>query len=98
MQVLTRISAQCHLQRDSLIKSIAYTHQIVSLYQVTGVGATWLAHNGGGDGYYTHGELTICVLSANSVAQTKPYTQSPNPEPVEIKNRVWLLLRHLLRS
>ncbi|MEH2449191.1 MAG: LssY C-terminal domain-containing protein [Nostoc sp.] len=97
-QITHHIDGNIDLQRDSLIKSIASTHQIVSLYQVTGVGATWLAHNGGGDGYYTDGELTICVLSANSIAQTKPYTQSPNPQPVKIKNQVWLLLRHLLRS
>ncbi|MBN3948083.1 MAG: LssY C-terminal domain-containing protein [Nostoc sp. NMS7] len=96
-QITHRIGANIDLERDNLINSIGNIHQIAQLYQVTGVGATWQGHNGGGDKYYTDGELTICVLSMNSIAQTKPLTLLPNPEPVNLKNEVWSWLRHYLK-
>ncbi|MBW4507638.1 MAG: LssY C-terminal domain-containing protein [Scytonematopsis contorta HA4267-MV1] len=95
-QITHHIDANIDEERDNLIKSIAQVNQIVSLYQVTGVGITWQGSNGGGDRYYTDGELTIGVLAKNNTPQTEPYTQASNPEPVKIKNQVWLWLRNLL--
>ncbi len=95
-QITHHIDANIDLERDNLINSLGKIRQISSLYQVTGVGATLQGRNGGGDRYYTDGELTICVLSINSIAQTQPFTQSPLPEPVKLKNQVWSWLRHYL--
>ena len=96
-QITHHIDADIDEERDNVIKSIDLTHQIAQLYQVTGIGATWVGRNGGGDRYYTDGELTICVLSMNNIAQTKPSTYLPSPEPVQFKNHLWSWLRHYLK-
>lgn len=96
-QITHHIDADLDQERDSLIQSLEQAHQIASLYQVTGVGATLQGHNGGGDRYYTDGELTVGVLSINNVAQPTSPQQSANPGPVEIKNRAWSWLSHLFR-
>lgn len=95
-QITHHIDANIDRERDNLINSLEKIKLISSLYQVTGVGATLQGRNGGGDRYYTDGELTVCVLSINSIAQTKPLVQSPLPEPVKFKNKVWSWLRHYL--
>lgn len=63
-----------------------------SIYQVTGVGITWQGRNGGGDWYYSDGELTVAVVAVNSAPQARSPQTLPNPVPVEAKNRAWSLL------
>lgn len=80
-------------ERDSLVEKLVSVEQVQSLYQVTGVGATLQGRNGGGDWYYTDGELTVAVLTVNNIPQIAPPRQK-NPEQVEVKNHLWSLLRH----
>ncbi len=94
-QITHHIDGNIDEQRDSLIQTLENAHQITSIYQVTGVGATLQARNGGGDAYYTDGEITIGILSQNNVTQATPPVESPNPPMVEAKNKVWSWLRHL---
>jgi hypothetical protein len=96
-QITHHIDANIDQERDNLIQSLEQAHQLASLYQVTGVGATLQGYNGGGDRYYTDGELTVGVLSINNAAQPVPPSQPLNPAPVEIKNRAWYWLNHLLK-
>jgi hypothetical protein len=96
-QITHHIDANIDQERDTFIQSLEKAHQIASLYQTTGVGATLQGDNGGGDRYYTDGELTIGVLSVNNTLQPTVPTQAPNPAPVEVKNRVWSWLSHLFR-
>jgi hypothetical protein len=70
--------------------------QVVSLYQVTGIGATLQAYNGGGDRYYTDGEMTIAQLSANNLATIQAPIQAPNPPAIQVKHQIWQWLRGLL--
>ena len=53
--------------------------------------------NGGGDPYYTDGELTGGVLSVESSAGNRPETLD-NPVAVQIKEQLWSVIRPLLRS
>ena len=57
-------------------------------FQVTGVGATLLGRNGGGDRYYTDGELTIGVLGKDQSRDGSP-SRLENPVPVQIKDQLW---------
>ncbi len=61
-----------------------------------GVGATVRGRNGGGDWYFTDGELTIGVLAPANVVRTAPPARLPNPVPVTLKNRVWSWMRAFL--
>ena len=47
--------------------SLAAAQELTRTFQVTGVGATLNGRNGGGDRYYTDGELTIGVISPGGV-------------------------------
>lgn len=96
-QITHRIDANIDEERDTLMSYLEKAHQISSEYQVTGVGATLQGRNGGGDYYYTDGEVTIGVLTANNQIQTAPVTKLPNPAPVEMKNKIWSSLRHIFK-
>ncbi|MEO8890815.1 MAG: LssY C-terminal domain-containing protein [Coleofasciculaceae cyanobacterium] len=93
-EVTHHIAADVDAERDSLVEKLVSVKQVQSSYQVTGVGATLQGRNGGGDWYYTDGELTVAVLAVNNIPQTTPPPQQKNPEQVEVKNHLWLLLRH----
>jgi hypothetical protein len=97
-QITHHIDGNIDQERENLVDSLAKTKQIVSRYQVTGIGATFLGRNGGGDRYYTDGELDVCVLSVDNIVRTQPYYQSSSPEAVKIKNKIWLWLRKLQES
>ncbi len=92
-QVTHHIESDVDKERDTFIQNLSGTQQVQSVYQVTGVGITWQGRNGGGDWYYSDGELTVAVLAVNSIPQATPPQTLPNPAPVEAKNRAWSLLR-----
>jgi hypothetical protein len=95
-QITHHIQADVDTERDTFVQNLSKAQQVKSLYQVTGVGATLYARNGGGDRYYTDGELTVVVVTDNSVPHSTPPTTLPNPILVETKNRAWSLLRRFL--
>lgn len=78
-QITHRIEANIDEERDTFMSYLEKAHQINSEYQVTGVGATLQGRNGGGDYYYTDGEVTIGVLTANNQIQTAPITFVTKP-------------------
>jgi len=97
-QITHHIAPDLDRERDTLVADVQGTGQVMRVYQVTGVGATLQGHNGGGDWYYTDGEMTIGVLSVNNAVQLAPPVHLPNPPAVTLKNRVWSWLRALLPS
>ncbi|GFE71988.1 LssY C-terminal domain-containing protein [Chroococcus sp. FPU101] len=92
-QITHHIDADIDKERDTLLHNLEQAHQLVSVYQVTGVGATWQGYNGGGDWYYTDGELSVGILSTDNIAQLDVPSHAPNPVSVEIKHRLWVRLR-----
>jgi LssY C-terminus len=97
-QITHHINGDIDAERDTLIQNLQQAKQLVSIYQVTGVGANWQGKNGGGDKYYTDGEITVGVISSNNVAQTTPPKTVANPPAVEMKNKVWSWIKHLGKS
>jgi hypothetical protein len=67
------------------------------VFQVTGVGATLLGRNGGGDRYYTDGELTIGDLATHE-SRSKSPDRLDNPVAVQLKDQLWSAIRPLLQS
>ncbi len=92
-QITHHIAPDIDKERDGLISDLVRGSHIGKLYQVTGVGSTLLGHNGGGDRYYTDGELTIGVLARGSQPE-----RLPNPPVVQIKDQFWAAIRPLLQS
>jgi len=92
-QITHHIAPNIDSERDGLMADLVRDSHIGKLYQVTGVGSTLLGHNGGGDRYYTDGELTIGVL-----ARGRQPERLANPPVVQIKDQFWTTIRPLLQS
>jgi hypothetical protein len=84
-------------ERDGLFADLRKGGWLTELYQVAGVGATMLEWNGGGDRYYTDGELSIGVLASVEARGQTP-DRLKNPVAVQIKEQLWSAIRPLLQS
>lgn len=96
-QITHHIGADVDRERDGLFADLDRTGRLTEEFQVTGVGATLMGHNGGGDRYFTDGELTIGVLG-KSPSPGGPPTRLANPVPVRIKDQLWSAARPLMQS
>jgi len=96
-QVTHHISPDVDAQRDELIADLVAAGRLTKIYQVTGVGATLFGWNGGGDRYYTDGELTLGVLAIEAVEVDRP-ERLPNPPLVRSKDQLWAAIRSLLED
>lgn len=100
-QITHHIAPDVDADRDLVIRDLSNAGMLVSTYQVSGVGPTLNGHNGGGDRYYTDGEVTIGVISPNASLVSAPPTMLSNPAATIFKQNVWSLglkLRDLLRG
>jgi LssY C-terminus len=95
-KITHHIAADIDAERSSTIASLERVQQITSLYQVTGVGATFQGYNGGGDWYYTDGEMTIALLATDNFPTNNAPIQAPNPPAVQVKHQIWQWLRKIL--
>jgi hypothetical protein len=96
-QITHHISPDIDAERDGLIADLTAAGALTKLYQVTGVGATIAGRNGGGDRYFTDGELTIGVLRKEGATGHAP-DRLENPVAVQIKEQLWSAVRPLLQS
>jgi hypothetical protein len=96
-QITHHIAADIDAERDGLFADLLKAGWLSEEFQVTGVGATLLGRNGGGDRYYTDGELTIGVFTKEQVRDGSP-DRLENPVPVQIKAQLWSAIRPLMQS
>jgi hypothetical protein len=72
-QITHRIASDIDEERDTLVHDLSRTGMSKMIYQVTGIGPTLIGRNGGGDRYYTDGEIKIIVtLSSGETARETP--------------------------
>lgn len=95
-QITHHIAPDVDAERDLVIADLARAGMLAQTYQVTGIGPAALARNGGGDPFYTDGEVTVGVLRPQAVAGAATPAQLPSPQRVEIKNAIWSRLKALL--
>jgi hypothetical protein len=95
-QVTHHIAADIDHERHGLIQNLIDAGWVDNIYQVTGVGATLAGSNGGGDRYFTDGELTIGVLGTEADADRPD--RLPNPPAVELKQQLWEAIGPLLKA
>ncbi len=97
-KITHHIAANIDEERDNTIANLERIHQVIGLYQVAGVDPTMQSFNGGGDPYYTDGEVTIALLSSKNYRTTQTPIQSPNPPAIQVKQHIWQWLRTILRE
>ncbi|WP_210483773.1 LssY C-terminal domain-containing protein [Microvirga antarctica] len=99
-QITHHIAPDVDADRDLVIRDLLDARMLVSTYQVSGVGPTLNGRNGGGDRYYTDGEVTIGVISPRAAITTEAAQQLPNPPATRFKHWVWsfgIWIRDLFR-
>lgn len=96
-KITHHIDADIDEERDKIIEDLSAKGLLVSTSQVTGVGAALWNRNGGGDKYYTDGEMTVGDLTVDNKVNPQPPPQKSNPLPVQAKNSVWVFLRKLFK-
>lgn len=98
-QITHHIAPDVDTERDVVMRDLAASGRVTRRYQVTGVGPTLAGRNGGGDRYFTDGEVTVAVLRAATDANpASPPQDLPSPSVVRAKNRVFAWLRPVLRG
>jgi hypothetical protein len=96
-KVTHHIDADIDSERDHVLETLAAAGQLTEEFQVTGVGATLDGRNGGGDRYFTDGELTIGVVSSGNTVQQVPPKILANNAVIQAKNDAMSRLRPLLK-
>jgi hypothetical protein len=86
--VTHHIDADIDDERDHLASDLETSGMVTAKYQVTGVGLTLTGHNGGGDLYYTDGEVWILRLVEDCQKQTAKVTVIPSPPATELKDQI----------
>jgi hypothetical protein len=76
-------------ERDLLIGDIEAAGMATAKYQVTGIGPTVAGVNGGGDRYYTDGEVWLLRLVEDCRKQTGAVDVIPSPPATELKDQIW---------
>ena len=96
LQVTHRIAPDIDATRDELLASLKSAGRVSTSYEISGIGPTVNGRNGGGDRYFTDGEIKIARLTGECNARGPDRAAHlPSPVTVEAKNRLWKLLRVL---
>jgi hypothetical protein len=75
--------------RQLLVADIEAAGMATAKYQVTGIGPTVAGRNGGGDLYYTDGEVWIVRLVEDCHKQTGTVDVIASPPATELKDQIW---------
>jgi hypothetical protein len=97
-QITHHIAADVDAERDRLMSDLVAAGQLIRRYQTSGVGPTLNGRNGGGDRYFTDGDVDVGVVSPGNVRQREAPVELSNPPAVDAKNRVWEWIRPLLND
>jgi LssY C-terminus len=83
------IAADIDSERTVLAGDLEAVGMVDAKYQVTGIGPTVAGRNGGGDVYYTDGEIWILRLVEACQKRDGPAVTIPSPAATEIKDNIW---------
>jgi hypothetical protein len=92
------IDANIDAERKLLAADLEAAGMVDAKYQVTGIGPTMNGRNGGGDLYYTDGEVWILRLVEACRKRTGPATVIPSPAVTELKDQIWQGIANALRK
>jgi LssY-like putative type I secretion system component LssY len=87
--VTHHIAADIDSERTVLASDLEEASMVDAKYQVTGIGPTVAGRNGGGDLYYTDGEVWILRLVQACQKRDGPAVTIASPAATEIKDEIW---------
>jgi len=92
------IDADIDLERKRLTGDLESAGMVTAKYQVTGIGPTLAGRNGGGDLYYTDGEVWILRLVEACRKNATPVDILPSPLAIQIKDEIWRQVAQTIRN
>lgn len=92
------IAPDIDLDRNLIESSLQAAGMITARYQVMGIGSTLLGRNGGGDSYFTDGEVWVMRLVEDCKKTTVPPVVLPSPPAVQFKDMIWNNIAELYRN
>ena len=87
--VAHRFRADLDAERATLAGDLEAAKMVTAKYQVAGIGPTVTGRNGGGDLYYTDGEIWVLRLVEACKKNDAPVEAIPSPAMTEFKDQVW---------
>jgi hypothetical protein len=87
--VTHHISPDLDAERAVLTADLENAGMVDAKYQVTGIGPTLTGRNGGGDLYYTDGEIWVLRLVEACRKRNGPAVTIPSPPATAIKDQIW---------
>jgi hypothetical protein len=88
-QVTHHIGPDIDAVRDLLADDLKTAAMVSATYQVSGIGPTINGHNGGGDPYYSDGEIWMMRLVPDGQKTDQAAVTLPPPVLVGWKDRLW---------
>jgi hypothetical protein len=88
-QVTHHVAPDIDAERDFLTADLAAAGIVAAAYWVSGVGPTVFGRNGGGDRYFTDGEIAFSRLSENCESRPGSTPVLPSSPAVQTKNRLF---------
>ena len=87
--VTHHIAPDLDAERALLATDLENAGMVEAKYQVTGIGPTIAGRNGGGDLYYTDGEIWVLRLVEACRKREAPVVTIPSPPATELKDQIW---------
>ena len=97
-QITHHIGPDIDAERNLVIADLTSARMVQSFYQVSGIGPTFAGRNGGGDPYFTDGEVTIAVLTQGGARNPQPPLELANPPGITLKDAIWTAAEKALRQ
>jgi LssY C-terminus len=92
-QITHHVAPDIDAERDFLLGDLARANKVEATYSVSGVGPTLFGRNGGGDPFFTDGEIEFAKLAPGCEAHEGPPVALAPPPRIAAKNAVfaWLV-------
>jgi hypothetical protein len=87
--VTHRIAPDIDLERELIATTLQQAKLLEARYTISGVGPTLIARNGGGDLYFTDGELWVLQLVVACHPRDAPPMVPASPVVTQFKDRLW---------
>jgi hypothetical protein len=85
-QITHHIAPDIDAERDNFIGDLVTVRMVSEIYSVSGIGPTINGRNGGGDRYFTDGEVDIAVITRGAQPTDAPPAVLPRSPPVAFKD------------
>jgi LssY C-terminus len=97
-QITHHTAPDIDAERDLLMSDLTQAKKVAELYSVSGVGPTLISRNGGGDPYFTDGDIAVAKLVSGCEGQEGAPRTLLEPPRIEAKNALFSWLRSLWRA